>query len=122
MSPAIRAFAWPRPKPYCCIPSRKPSEAQVFVVDPHPIVARGVYCEPYRRHGHWEYYAVDSHGDWVGTRSVRDGRDPASAIRELWDELNEADPITSSPPSLRLLAMVLVLVASDWTQGPPLPL
>lgn len=75
------------------------------MTDPFPLAARGVYCQPYRVNGRREFYAVASNGDLVAVRIARDGQNAAPIIADLWDELNEADPISShlSPPSLRLL-------------------
>jgi hypothetical protein len=73
--------------------------------DAFPIAERGVYCQPYTIRGRREYFAVDSRGEHVAARLVREGRDPAQAIAELWDELNEFDPISphALPPSLRVV-------------------
>lgn len=69
------------------------------------LAGRGVYRQPYLVRGKWEYVAISSRGEQVAVRWVRVGLDPAEAERDLWDELNEADPIAVhlTPPFLRLV-------------------
>lgn len=61
--------------------------------DEFPLAARGVYCQPYLINGRREFFAVDSRGEQVAVRLVRNGQDAKSVIADLWDELNEADPV-----------------------------
>lgn len=70
-----------------------------------PLASRGVYAQPYTIGGRREFYAVDSRGEQVASRLVRNATDPKRAISELWDELNEADPVPAhlTPPSLYLV-------------------
>lgn len=70
-----------------------------------PLALRGVYAQPYLVRGRREFYAVASSGEQVASRLVGRFEDPSSAIAELWEELNEADPIAAhlTPPWLRLV-------------------
>jgi hypothetical protein len=74
------------------------SEDAFFLAD------RGVYCQPYLIRGRREYFAVDSRGEHVASRLARDGRE-GRVIAELWEELNEVDPISHdvAPPYLRMV-------------------
>lgn len=75
------------------------------MADEYPLASRGVYAEDFTIKGRRGFYAVDSAGEQIAYRTVPKGRDPALTIAELWDELNEADPIPAhvEPPSLRLV-------------------
>lgn len=70
-----------------------------------PLAARGVYCQPYLVNGRREFYALSAAGELVAVRLARREQSPEAIIADLWDELNESDPISPhrEPPSLRLL-------------------
>lgn len=63
------------------------------MTDAFPLALRGVYAQPYLIGGRREFYAVDSRGEQVAARLVHMNADPEPVIAELWDELNEWDPI-----------------------------
>lgn len=71
----------------------------------YPMAGRGVYVEDFVINGQRGFYSVNSLGELVGYRTVRHKKDPSGAIAELWDELNEADPISPHDvsPLLRLV-------------------
>lgn len=77
----------------------------IRMTDTFPLAARGVYAQPFTKGGRREFIAVDSRGEQVASRLIRSSVDPDSAIAELWEELEQADPIPShlTPPSLRLV-------------------
>lgn len=81
-----------------------PAEA-VMPAEDFPLAMRGVYAQPYTIGGRREFVAVAGSGEHVAARLVGNHEDPTAAIAQLWEELNEADPIMAHerPPSLRLV-------------------
>jgi hypothetical protein len=59
----------------------------------YPLAARGVYEQNWRVRGCREFVAVDSRGELLAARLVKQGRSSARAEDELWQELDEHDPI-----------------------------
>lgn len=74
-------------------------------LDSYELAARGVYEQPFLVRGLREFVAVDSRGWQVSARLVPPNKNSARAERELWEELDELDPIPAhlQPPSLRLV-------------------
>lgn len=69
------------------------------------LASRGVYEQPFLVKGCREFVAVSSLGELIAARLVKPGRSPARAEGELWEELDEHDPVQAhlTPPSLRLV-------------------
>jgi len=79
--------------------------------DPSPrekedgLASRGVYEQPFLVKGCREFVAVSSTGEMIAARLVRRGGSSARAERELWEDLDELDPVPSGQrrPALHLV-------------------